>query len=122
MATFTVPAVSVPSTAGSGTISAQVSAATPGKYDKGALLVTHNGAVIAAVPLDDALVGSATTATVTIQSIPASNSSGFDEGLYYLDAWVWNSGNPTNTFVRQPVNAAVDLRTTLTANAAVTIN
>src|SRR5262249_22534601 len=54
-ATFTVPDIAVPSTAGSGTITAQVSAATPGKYDKGALLVTHDGSVIAAVPLDGAL-------------------------------------------------------------------
>jgi hypothetical protein len=121
-ATFTVPAISVPSTSGSGTISAQVSAATPGKYDKGALLVTHDGAVIAAVPLDAALVGSATSSTVSIPGIPASNSATFDEGLYYVDAWVWNSANPGSTFNRQPVNAAVDLRNALTANTTVTIN
>ncbi len=65
VAGFTVPDVQIPSTSASGTITAQVSAAhAAGKYNKGALLVTHNGAVVTTVPLDDALAGSATSATV----------------------------------------------------------
>lgn len=120
VASFTVPDVQIPSTAASGTITAQVSAATPGKYNKGALLVTRNGAVIAAVPLDDALAGSATSATMNVTGIPASNASTFDRGLYYLEAWAWNSSDPTLT--RQAVTTAVDLRSTLTATATVTIN
>jgi len=119
---FTVPDVAIPSTAASGTIAALVSAATPGKYDKGALLVTHNGAVITTVPLDAVLVSSATSATVNVTGIPASSSSAFDRGLYYLEAWAWNSADAKGTFTRQPVSTAVDLRSTLTANATVTIN
>ena len=119
---FTAPDVPIPSAAASGTIAALVSAATPGKYDKGALLVTHNGAVVATVPLDAALVGSATSTTVNVTGIPASSSSGFDRGLYYLEAWAWNSADAKGTFTRQPVTTAVDLRSTLTANATVTIN
>ena len=119
---FTVPDVAIPSTAASGTIAALVSAATPGKYDKGALLVTHNGAVITTVPLDAVLVGSATATTVNVTGIPASSSSAFDRGLYYLEAWAWNSADAKGTFTRQPVSTAVDLRSTLTANATVTIN
>ena len=119
---FTVPDVAIPSTAASGTIAALVSAATPGKYDKGALLVTHNGAVITTVPLDAVLVGSPTSATVNVTGIPASSSSAFDRGLYYLEAWAWNSADAKGTFTRQPVSTAVDLRSTLTANATVTIN
>jgi len=122
VAGFTVPDVQIPSTSASGTITAQVSAATAGKYNKGALLVTHNGAVVTTVPLDDALAGSATSATVNVTGIPASNASTFDRGLYYLEAWAWNSSDPKGTFTRTPVTTAVDLRSTLTANATVTIN
>jgi hypothetical protein len=122
VAGITVPDVQIPSTSASGTITAQVSAATAGKYNKGALLVTHNGAVITAVPLDDALAGSATSATVNVTGIPASNASGFDRGLYYLEAWAWNSSDPKGSFTRTAVTTAVDLRSTLTANATVTIN
>jgi hypothetical protein len=122
VAAFTVPETQIPSSAASGTISAQVNQATAGKYDKGALLVTHNGAVIAAVPLDSALAGSAASTTVSVTGVPASSASGFDRGLYYLEAWAWSSSNPASTFTRQPVAAAVDLRSTLTANATVTLN
>lgn len=122
VATFTVPEVQIPSTAASGTIAATVSAATPGLYDKGVLLVTHNGAVVTAVPLDEALAGSAASTTVNITGIPASSGSTFDRGLYYLEAWVWSSPDPSGKFSRQPVTIAVDLRSTLSANATVTIN
>jgi hypothetical protein len=117
---FTVPDVQIPSTAASGTIAALVSATTPGKYDKGALLVTHNGAVVTTVSLDEALAG--TSATVNVTGIPASSSAAFDRGLYYLEAWAWNSSDPQTTLVRQPVSAAVDLRSALSATATVTIN
>jgi hypothetical protein len=122
VAGFTVPDAQIPSTAASGTIAVAVSAARPGTYNEGALLVTHNGAVITAVPLDEALAGSATTATVNVTGVPASSGSTFDRGLYYLEAWAWNTANPKGTFTRTPVSTAVDLRSTLTANAAVTVN
>jgi hypothetical protein len=122
VAAFSVPEIQVPSTAASGTISATVGAATPGQYDKGALLVTHDGAVIATVPLDEALAGSATSTTVNVTGLPASNGSAFDRGLYYLEAWAWKSSDPTHTFTRQPVTAPVDLRSVLNGTATVTIN
>jgi hypothetical protein len=74
------------------------------------------------VRLEAALAGSATSTTVNVTGIPASSSSGFDRGLYYLEAWAWNSTDAKNTFTRQPVSTAVDLRAALTANATVTIN
>jgi hypothetical protein len=121
-ASFTVPDVAVPSTAGSGTISATVSSATPGKYDKGALLVTHNGAVVTAASLDAALASSAPSTVVDVSGVPGSSTSGFERGLYYLEAWAWSSSDPVGTFTRQPVSGAVDLRSTLTASATVTVN
>jgi hypothetical protein len=59
---------------------------------------------------------------VNVTGIPASSSSAFDRGLYYLEAWAWNSADAKGTFTRQPVSTAVDLRSVLTANATVTIN
>ncbi len=121
-ATFTVPDIAQPSGAAAGTISATVSAGTQGKYDKGALLVTHNGTLVTVAPLDDALAGAGTSTVVNVANVPASAASGFERGLYYLEAWAWNSADPEGTFTRQPVSGAVDLRTTLTANATVTVN
>ena len=121
-AAFSVPEIPIPSIAASGTISAAVGQETAGKYDKGALVVTRNGAVIATAPLDEALSGAAASTTVNVTGIPASSGSSFDRGLYYLEVWAWNSSNATATFVRQPVSTAVDLRTSLTANATITVN
>jgi hypothetical protein len=121
-ASFTVPDIAQPSGAAAGTISATVSAGTQGKYDKGALLVTHNGTLVTVAPLDDALAGAATSTVVNVADVPASAASGFERGLYYLEAWAWNSADPEGTFTRQPVSGAVDLRTTLTASATVTVN
>jgi hypothetical protein len=121
VAAFTVPEVQIPSTAASGTIAVVVSATTPGKYDKGTLLVTHDGAVVTSVPLDQALAGSAASTTVNVTGIPASSGAAFDRGLYSLEVWAWSSTDP-KSFRRQPVTTAVDLRSTLSANAAITVN
>jgi hypothetical protein len=86
------------------------------------LLVTHNGAVVTVAPLDDAFTSAAASTVVNIADVPASSSAGFERGLYYLEAWAWNSTDPAGTFTRQPVSGAVDLRSALTANATVTVN
>jgi hypothetical protein len=121
VASFTVPAIAVPPPAGSGTITANVTAPTPGKYDSGALLVTHDGAIVTAAPLEPALQSAAPTA-VSVEGVPATAGAEFDRGLYYLEAWAWSSANPEGTFTRQPVAAAVDLRSAATATADVTVN
>jgi hypothetical protein len=121
-ATFAVPGVEIPSSAASGNIAATVNIGTAGKYDKGALVVTRDGAIVNVASLDDALTQSQSSTVVTVEDVPASATSGFERGLYYLDAWVWNSADPENTFSHQAGAAAIDLRTTLTGTAAVTIN
>ncbi len=68
--TFTVPAVGIPATASSGSIAASVSVASPGKYDKGALVVTHGGAVVSVASLDDTLSQSQPTASVNVTRHP----------------------------------------------------
>ncbi len=118
---FNVPEVPIPSGATAGTIAANVNATTPGKYDSGALLVTHDGTIVTAAPLAAAL-GGAQPSTVNVANVPASASSEFERGLYYLEAWAWNSADPEGSFTRQPVTGAVDLRATSTASAEVTVN
>jgi len=122
-APFTVPAIELPSEAAAGTISATISVGTAGKYDKGTLVITHNGAVVATSSLDDALASGAAAPVVTVTNIPASNAaSSFDQGLYYAEAWVWNSSDAAETFVRQAGAGVIDLRSTLTGTASVTLN
>jgi hypothetical protein len=120
--TFTVPSVNIPSTASSGTIAATLTLSTPGKYDKGALFVTHDGAVVAVTSLDEALAGSQPSSAVNITGVPASTDASFAEGRYYLEVWTWSSADPANTFTKQPSATPVDLRSALSANASVTVN
>ena len=83
--------------------------------------MTHDGAIVTAAPLAAAL-GGAQPSTVSVGGVPASASSEFDRGVYYLEAWAWSSADPEGSFTRQPVSAAVDLRATSTASAEVTVN
>ena len=117
--TFTVPSAGLPSTASSGTIAAALSVGTPGKYDKGALFVTHDGAVVAVSSLDDTLAQSLPSATVNVGDVPANTTPG---GYYYVEAWAWNSADPAGTFTRQAGGGAVDLRTALNGSATVVLN
>lgn len=117
--TFTVPAAGLPDTASSGTIAAALSIGTPGKYDKGALFVTHDGAVVAVASLDDTLAQSQPSATVNVTDVPANTATG---GYYYVEAWAWSSSDPAGTFTRQSGGSAVDLRTALNASTSVAVN
>lgn len=121
-ATFTVPEIPVPPPAAAGTITANVTAATPGKYDDGALLVTHDGALVTAAPLSAALSGAQPSTVVSVPQVPAGATEEFERGLYYLEAWAWHSANPEGSFTRQPVSGAVDLRAASTASAEVVVN
>jgi hypothetical protein len=121
--TFTGPTLGVPSGATSGTITANVSITSPQKYDKGVVVVTHDGAIVSATALDSLLVPAQASGTLTISSIPAgAASASFDAGTYYAEVWVWNSSDPGGTFVRQPATALVDLRATNAATLALTIS
>jgi uncharacterized protein DUF4382 len=120
--TTTPPAVSIAPVAtlalaagnSPGTISASVSPAVPQKYQHGELLVSHEGALIAAVPLDAAL-GSSGGATITVSGVP----SGTAPALYYLSVRVWDSSGNVQ---RQSYPTPIDLRGAATGSAQLTIN
>jgi hypothetical protein len=121
--TFTGPTLAIPSGASSGTITANVSITSPQKYDKGVVIVTHDGAIVSVTALDSLLVPAQASGTLTIGSIPAgASSASFDAGTYYAEVWVWNSNDPIGSFNRQPATALLDLRATNTATLALTVN
>lgn len=109
-ATFAVGALPLPSGASADSITGTINVATPGKYDKGELVLTQNGAVVAVAPLDAYLASSQTPATL-FGTVPGGGAAAsFSDGLYYAEAWVWSAADPAGTLSRQPQSAPIDLR------------
>ena len=97
-----------------GTISASVSPAAAQKYQHGELLVSHDGALVAAAPLDAAL-GTSGGTTIAVSGVPSGTSS----ALYYLSVRVWDSSGNVQ---RQSYPTAIDLRGSATGALPLTIN
>jgi len=118
--TFTVPAMTLASGAGSGTLTASVMQATAGKYDQGQLLVSNNGTLVAQVPLAGAF-SQPDGGTVTL-SVPAGTAN----SLYYLSVRAWNSSNPApkpdGSLARQWYDTPVDMRSSTTGSIRLTVN
>lgn len=119
---FSVPGIGIPATAAPGTVTATLSVATPGKYDRGMLLVTREGAVVTAVSLDAMFQALQGSNQVEVTQVPAgTTTANLTSGLYYLEAWAWNSADPKGTFTRHPGPDAIDLRTAPAAAGSVSI-
>jgi hypothetical protein len=110
-----VPGLTPSNGSAAGSITAEISQSSPGKYDQGELIVSHNGAIAGSAKLDKALV--ATGQNVTIPGLPSGTS-------YYLSVIVWNSAqvsaqNPGFTYesVATPVTLSGG-----SAQATVTVN
>jgi len=113
----TLPALTLAAGDSPGSISVSITQATAGKYDHGELLVGHDGALIAAAPLDAALT-QGPGATVTVNSVP----SGTAASLYYLTVRAWKSAAPSSTLHRQSYSTPIDLRGSASGSAQLTIN
>jgi hypothetical protein len=119
--TFNAPTLSIPTSTLSGTITANLTISSPGKFDKGVLVVTHDGAIVGTTSLDAVL--SAATGSVTVTPVPAGDgTTAFDGGTYFAEAWVWTSGDPANTFTRVPAGTLIDMRQSATATTALTLD
>ncbi|MGH8218610.1 MAG: DUF4382 domain-containing protein [Steroidobacteraceae bacterium] len=106
---FTVAAIPLPSGTSAGSISGTVTVAAPGKYDRGELLLTQNGALVAVAPLD-AYLGTAQSAAALFSSVPGDGGgSASNTNQYGAEAWVWNSSDPAGTLSRQPASSVIDL-------------
>lgn len=101
-----VPAM-VP-TAGSGSMSITVGAVTPGKYDRGELIVSHDGAIVQTVAIDSALTQNGGQ-TLQVRGIPAGGSTSSDNAVYYVSIRAWNSSDPVTTLQLQSFDTPVDL-------------
>ena len=92
------------------TISISVAATTPGKYDHGELIVSHDGGIVQTVTID-ALLAQNGRATLLIPDIPGGGGgSSFDNAVYYVSARAWNSRDPAGTLQRESYSTPVDLR------------
>jgi Domain of unknown function (DUF4382) len=117
----TVPGLTLAAGSNAGSISVSITQATAGKYDRGELLLGHDGTLIASAPLDTALAQGA-GATVTVSGVP----SGTPTALYYAAVRAWNSTNPapkpSGTLQLQSYPTAIDLRGSTSGSAQLTIN
>jgi hypothetical protein len=114
-AVVVVPALTLGSGAGAGTLSAAIVATTPGKYDQGQLLLSHDGALVAATSLDAVLTGAG--GNVTVPGLPA----GTPDAVYYATVRAWKSTD-TSLVQRQWYPQVIDLRTSTSGSIALTIN
>jgi hypothetical protein len=112
--TVTVPSLSPAAGASTGSVAAVITPATPGKYNQGLLLVSHEGALVASAALDSVL---AQGGSVSV-SVPAGTASSY----YYVSVRVWNSSSPSATLARQWFPSIVDLRSSTSGSIALTIN
>src|SRR5581483_11786863 len=94
-ATFTLTALPVPAGATAASVTGTVNVGTPGKYDKGELLLTSGGALVAVTPLNSYLGQSQSSATLFSNVPGGASSATFTTVPYYAEAWVWNSANPS---------------------------
>jgi len=111
-----VPKLELESGASAGSLAAAVVAATPGRYDQGQLLLSHNGALVVSAPLD-AVLSQGTGGIVTVPGLPA----GTPDALYYATVRAWKSTDP-GSVQRQWYPQAIDLRSSTSGSIALTVN
>lgn len=109
--TVAVPTLSVASGAIANATTVNITPTTPNKYDRGDLIISHDGAIVATAALDSILTQSGTS-TLALSGIPGGGSGFgiFNSALYYVSVRVWRSTDPSNTLVREVYPTALDLR------------
>jgi len=115
-ATVVVPALTLESGATAGSLAAAVVATTPGKYDQGQLLLSHDGALVATASLD-AVLTQGTGGIVTVPGLP----TGTPDAVYYATVRAWKSTDP-GSVQRQWYPQVIDLRTSTSGTIALTVN
>jgi hypothetical protein len=117
--TLATPPPLIPAAGSLSTLSLTVSAATPGKYDQGELIVSHDGAVVQTVAIDTALTQNGGQ-NIVIGGLPGGASS----SVYYLSTRAWKSsgGDPAGTLQRQSFVTPVDLRSGSVSGLTLTVN
>lgn len=120
-AQITPAALSLAAGASSDSFTAQITQSSAGSYDKGQLIVSRDGVIIATAALDAALATS--SGTVTVNNLPGgSASSSYATGVYDVSARVWNSQDPAGTLQHKYFSAAVDVRNGSQTGVSLAIN
>ena len=112
-----LPTLKLGAGATAGSLAANVIATAPGKYDQGELLLSHDGALIAAASLD-AVLTQGTGGVVTVANLP----SGTPNALYYATVLAWKSTDSGNSVQRQWYPQAIDMRTSTSASITLPVN
>jgi Domain of unknown function (DUF4382) len=116
-ASVVVPTLKLGAGATAGSLTATVIATTPGKYDQGELLVSHDGVLVAAASLDEVLT-QGTGGIVTVANLP----SGTPDAVYYVTIRAWKSTDLGGSVQRQWYPQVIDLRTTTSGSIALPVN
>ena len=116
-ATVVVPTLKLGAGAAAGSLAANVIATAPGKYDQGELLLSHDGALVAAASLD-AVLTQGTGGVVTVANLP----SGTPNALYYATVLAWKSTDSGSSVQRQWYPQAIDLRTSTSGSITLPVN
>jgi hypothetical protein len=105
-----VPTLS-PASGITNTTGVTISQTSPGSFDSGQLIISHDGAIVATAALDSIMGRSAAT-TLTITGLPSGSGAAgsLDSALYYVSVRVWSSTNPAGTLNRVTYPNALDLR------------
>jgi len=118
---FTVAAIPLPAGTSAASVSGTLTVTTPGKYNEGELLLTQNGALVAAAPLN-AYLGTSESSATFFSSVPGTTGgTASNINQFFAEAWVWNSADPSGTLSRQPVSSAIDLSGGNASGVAITI-
>jgi Domain of unknown function (DUF4382) len=116
-ASVVVPTLKLGAGAAAGSLAATVIATTPGKYDQGELLVSHDGVLVAAASLD-AVLTQGTGGIVTVANLP----SGTPDAVYYVTIRAWKATDPGGSVQRQWYPQTMDLRTATSGSIALPVN
>jgi hypothetical protein len=117
--TVAVPTLTAASGATLDTVTFTISKTTAGKYNKGELIISHDGAIVATAVLDTILTQTA-NGTLTI-SLPGGSAAGqFADGLYYVSVRTWNTSTlatlPNREIYPNPLDLRAGVLTTYTLN------
>jgi hypothetical protein len=120
---LTIPTLSVASGATSNTPTLTISQTTPGTFNQGDLIISHDGAIVATAILDT-ILSTGATRSLAISGLPGGGgtSGTFAPALYYVSVRVWNSGNPAGTLKREIYPVALDLRNGSLTSYSLAIN
>jgi hypothetical protein len=105
-----VPTLTLASGAVSTSVSMNMSETQPGRYNKGQLIISHDGAIVATAALDTILAQGG-LGTVTLSGLPGGTASApFASGLYYVSVRTWNSNTAAIPLNREIYPNPLDLR------------